>query len=158
MLTLLRDLTAHKGYANAALLKAIRQHDAAASDLELRTLLHHILIAHRFWLLSCLSETFNAEQESLIPGSLDPLIANYRATHEREVEWLATVTESDLERIVESPLAPGGRCAVAHALTQVCLHSQGHRSQCATMLRRLGGAPPTTDFILWITKRSEPAW
>ena len=75
-----------------------------------------------------------------------------------QVEWLATVTESDLERIVESPLVPGGRCAVAHALTQVCLHSQGHRSQCATMLRRLGGAPPTTDFILWITKRSEPAW
>ena len=80
MLTLLRELTDHKGYANASLLKAIRQHDAAASDLALRTLLHHILIANRFWLLTCLSEPFLREEESRIPDSLDPLIAMYRAT------------------------------------------------------------------------------
>jgi len=32
MLTMLRDLIQHKGQANAALLKAIRQHDKAAQD------------------------------------------------------------------------------------------------------------------------------
>ena len=35
MLQMLRDLVAHKGHANAALLKAIRQNDAAASDGEI---------------------------------------------------------------------------------------------------------------------------
>ncbi len=116
MLTLLRELTDHKGYANASLLKAIRQHDAAASDLALRTLLHHILIANRFWLLTCLSEPFLREEESRIPDSLDPLIAMYRATHDREAGWLADIDESELRRVLENPFVPGGRCSVSDAL------------------------------------------
>jgi uncharacterized damage-inducible protein DinB len=36
---------------------------------------------------------------------------------------------------------------------QVCLHSHGHRAQAAKMLRRLGGEPPATDFILWLANR-----
>ena len=158
MLTLLRDLTAHKGYANAALLSAIRQHDIACSDTALRTLLHHILIANRFWLLTCLAEPFDHEQESRIPDALDPLIANYRATHSQEVDWLSSIDESELARTLEGPLIPGGRCSVSDALIQVSLHSQGHRSQCASMLRQLGGTPPTTDFILWVQSRQQPAW
>ena len=54
MLEMLRDLIAHKGHANAAVLAAIRQNEAAASDPELFELLHHILLANRFWLLSVL--------------------------------------------------------------------------------------------------------
>jgi uncharacterized damage-inducible protein DinB len=158
MLTMLRDLTDHKGYANAALLKAIRQHGAAYSDAGLRTLLHHILIANRFWLLACLSEPFHNDEESRIPDALEPLIANYRATHAREVDWLSRIGESELERTLEGPLIPGGRCSVSDALIQVSLHSQGHRSQCATLLRQLGGTPPTTDFILWVKGRQRPAW
>ena len=34
MLEMLRDLVAHKGHANAALLTAIRQHPAAVPDPE----------------------------------------------------------------------------------------------------------------------------
>jgi hypothetical protein len=52
MLQLLRDLVDHKGYANAAMLQAVRQNPAAASDPEMLDLLHHILLANRFWLLS----------------------------------------------------------------------------------------------------------
>ena len=158
MLTLLRDLTAHKGWANAALLQAIRHHDAASSDPDLRTLLHHILIANRFWLTACLAEPFDLEAESRVPDSLDPLIDTYRSTHQREVEWLAALGEGGLTATVESPLIPGRQRSVSEALIQVALHSQGHRSQCATMLRRLGGSPPMTDFILWVTHREKPGW
>jgi uncharacterized damage-inducible protein DinB len=158
MLTLLRDLTAHKGWANAALLRAIRQHDAAAADADLRTLLHHILIANRFWLTAILAEPFDLEAESRVPDSLGPLINTYRSTHEREVEWLATLGEAGLTATVESPLIPGRQRSVSEALIQISLHSQGHRSQCATMLRRLGGIPPTTDFILWVSHRESPVW
>ena len=115
MLTLLRELTDHKGYANASLLKAIRQHDAAASDLALRTLLHHILIANRFWLLTCLSEPFLREEESRIPDSLDPLIAMYRATHDREAGWLADIDESELGRVSRIPSSPA---AAVRSLTR----------------------------------------
>ena len=54
MLEMLRDLVAHKGHANAAVLGAIRQNDTAVSDPELCELVHHILIANRFWLLAVL--------------------------------------------------------------------------------------------------------
>jgi uncharacterized damage-inducible protein DinB len=158
MLTLLRDLTAHKGWANAALLRAICQHDAAAADPDLRTLLHHILIANRFWLYACLAEPFDLEAESRVSDSVESLIDTYRSTHEREVGWLAALGEAGLAVTVESPLMPGRRRSVSEALIQMSLHSQGHRSQCATMLRRLGGSPPTTDFILWVSHRRDPLW
>src|SRR5215469_18114688 len=59
MLPMIRDLVQHKWHANAALLKAIRQHDKAAQDEELRKLLHHILLANRFWLMLSLGWQFD---------------------------------------------------------------------------------------------------
>lgn len=157
----LHDLTAliaHKGFADAALLKAIAEHPGASSDAPLRTLLHHMLVANRFWLLSIVGDPFDAEVETRVPDSLDTLIAGFRATHVRETEWLARTTEGALSRTLVSTLIPGGRCVVSDALLQVCLHSQGHRAQCAKMLRALGGVPPATDFILWCVDRPAPSW
>jgi uncharacterized damage-inducible protein DinB len=158
MLDMLRDLVAHKGYANAALLGAIRQNDAAAADPELRELLQHMLIANRFWLLTVLGQPFVFEEESRAPGSFDGLIEAYYATQEQEHAWFATATEADLARQLASPLIPGGQCSVSQAYMQVCLHTLGHRAQCAKLLRRHGGVAPTTDFILWLASRSEAAW
>ena len=158
MLDMLRDLISHNGHANAAIVRAIRQHEAAVADPELMALLHHILIANRFWLLSVLRLPFVLEEESRPSSSLDALIQRYRGTHEGQTTWLARATEVDLGRVLENALIPGGRCSVAQAFVQVCLHSQGHRSQCATLLRRHGGAAPTTDFILWLATRRLPEW
>jgi uncharacterized damage-inducible protein DinB len=154
----LHDLIAHKGFADAELLTAIRQHPAASTDVPLRTLLHHMLVSNRFWMLLILGEPFNAEVETRVPDSLDPLMAGFRATHARETEWIAGATDDALARTLESALIPGGRCLVRDALLQVCLHSQGHRAQCAKMLRALGGIPPATDFILWRVDRPVPGW
>ena len=153
-----QDLFAHKGYADAAMLTAIRQHGAAASDGDLRVLLHHMLVANRFWLLSIIGEAFVAEAETQVPGSLDMLVESFRATHNREMAWVAAATDATLARTLEGPLIPGGRCLVSDALLQVCLHSQGHRAQCAKLLRALGGTPPMTDFILWLVERPAPTW
>lgn len=154
----LHDLVAHKGYADAALLSAIFQHEPARTDLELRSLLHHILVANRFWLLAIVGEPFVAEVETRVPQSFESLAAGFRTTHARELEWLSGATQAMLDGFLEHALIPGGRCAISDALTQVCLHAQGHRSQCARMLRALSGQPPATDFILWLVDRSEPTW
>ena len=158
MLELLRDLIAHKGFANAALLTAVQQNEAAASDPEVCELLQHILLANRFWLLSVLGLPFVADEESRAPSSFDALIQAYRSTQEQESAWLATAGQADLARLLESPLIPGGKCSVSQALMQVCMHSHGHRAQCAKLLRRHGGVAPTTDFILWLTRRSRAEW
>ena len=158
MLAMLRDLFQHQAYADAALLTAIMKHEPAAADQELRVLLHHILIAHRFWIHLSQGLPFSADDEAEVPDSLEPLFALYRDTHVLEQAWLERLDERDLARTVESAYLPGRRVSVSEALMQVCLHSQGHRSQCAARLRLLGGAPPPVDFILWLKDRPAPAW
>ncbi|MGC4084197.1 MAG: DinB family protein [Vicinamibacterales bacterium] len=154
----LHDLIAHKGHADARLLTAVSQHGIARGDGELRVLFHHMLVANRFWLLSIVGEPFVSDVEMRVPDSFAELVDGFRTTYERERGWVSSATDAMLNRTLESSLVPGGRCTVSNALTQVCLHSQGHRSQCARMLRALGGEPPTTDFIVWVVERAAPVW
>ena len=135
-----------------------RQNAAAAFDRELWELLHHILLANRFWLLPVLGMPFVFEDESRPVPSFHALIQQYARTQAQEAGWLDGATEADLERTLKSPLIPKGDCSVAQAFMQVCMHSHGHRAQAAKLLRRHGGTPPATDFILWLPKRLGAEW
>ena len=158
MIDILLDLTAHKGYANSALLTTIRQNGNAAGDSEILLLMQHVLLANRFWLLSCLGQPFLLEEESARLQSVDDLTVAYHHTQEQEEAWLARATENDLARQLDNPLIPGGTCSVLQALMQVYLHSHGHRAQCAKLLRRLNIEPPVMDFISWLPNRTEARW
>ena len=158
MLALLRQLFQHQAYADAAMVNAIRRHDAAARDQELRTLLHHMLVAHRFWVHLSQGLPFTVEEEARVPESLELLVTRYRETQVQEREWLARSWDRDLVQTLESPFFSGRQIAVHDGLLQVCLHSQGHRSQCAARLRMLGGEPPPLDFILWLKDRPAAVW
>jgi uncharacterized damage-inducible protein DinB len=158
MLDLLRDLVAHKNYANSVLLRAIAQNGGAVSDPELWELLHHILLANRFWLLAITGQPFAHGDEARVSSSFDALIQRYRMMHAEETAWLAAAGDADLARVLEDSRIPPGRCSVAQACVQVCLHSHGHRAQAAKLLRHHGGVPPATDFILWLATRPQPEW
>lgn len=158
MLSTLRDLVAHKAHANASLLKLINQNESVAADLEILDLLHHILIANRFWSCTVRGVPFVPGQETSTARSYESLAEAYRRTQEEEAAWLEGATDADCARILAHPSIPGGHCSVAQALLQVCMHSHGHRAQIATLLRRHGVVPPQTDFILWLTGRPEAEW
>lgn len=158
MIDMVRDLSAHSGYANSALLRTIRQHAIAARDSEILALMRHIVVANRFWLLSCLGRAFVLEEQSRGLDSVKSLTVAYHRTYDEQTAWLALATENDLAQQLSNPLIPGRRCSVLQALTQVCLHSHGHRAQCAKLLRRLGIEPPVMDFIVWLPDRSEANW
>lgn len=153
MAALLRDLVAHKGHANRLMLDAIAQHGPSRDDGAIVALLHHILVANRFWFLTSVGEPFHREREMQPPASFDALVNDYAALQRREEAWVTSLSDADLARVLETPHIPGGSCTVAQGIAQVCLHSQGHRSQIAKMFRALGGTPPMTDFILWVTAR-----
>jgi uncharacterized damage-inducible protein DinB len=158
MLPMLRDLVAHKGYANASLLNAIRHNATAAADSDVWELLHHIVLANRFWMLSIVGLPFDLDEESRRADSFDALIERYARTQAQEAAWLDAAAESDVERILKNSLIPNGECSVAQALVQVCMHSHAHRAQIAKLLRAHGGAAPATEFILWLTNRPSAAW
>jgi uncharacterized damage-inducible protein DinB len=147
------DLIQHKAHANAALLKSVRDHQAASRNDELRKMLHHILVANRYWVSLILARPFDVESESQIPDSLDTIAAQFHEIHQEELDWIAQAQPADLDRMVESPYHPGAHFSTAQVLMQVCMHSHGHRAQCATMLRALGGTPPPLDFIVWLKER-----
>ena len=158
LLPVVRDLVEHKNYANAMLLGAIGAHEQASADTELRNLLHHIILANWFWLSLFLNETFDVSAESQCPHSLKDIAALYRQTHDRELEWMSRINDSEFERTLVTPFFPDRTFSLAEAVMQVCLHSHGHRAQCATRLRALGGEPPPLDFILWLKDRPRADW
>ena len=157
MLTMIDQLIRHKWWANTNLLRAIEEHKPASEDEELRKLLHHILVSNRYWLLLALSQPFIDEEEKRVPGSHKDVIESFAATEELEMRWLSTVTASDLERPLQPRALPGTTITVAQAVIQMSLHSQGHRSQCASRLRELGGTPAPTDFVLWVRRQNAGA-
>lgn len=155
---MVRELFQYQAHADAAMVVAIGRHAPAADDEELRRLLSHMLVAHRFWVHLCQGIPFSGEAERNASDSLGEIAARFESTQREELAWLDQLEDTDLERLLETERLPGRHIAVGEALLQVCLHSQGHRAQCATRLRALGGAPPPTDYILWAKDRLAPAW
>jgi uncharacterized damage-inducible protein DinB len=155
---MLQDLVRHKNYANAALLNAIAVDERASVDPELRRLLHHIILANRFWVSLFVGNSFEVDNESKVPESFQAVSTLYRETHELETPWVTGLQNPDLDRVVVTPFIPDRSFSVAQALMQVCLHSHGHRAQCGAMLRALGGNPPPTDFIVWLKERPDADW
>lgn len=158
MLGMLRDLVAHKGYANAVLLSSVQSSKDAAQDPEVRELLHHVLVSNRFWISSILGLPFNAEEELRSARTLGDLVDGFRKTQDLETSWLERAPAADLEATIEDARIPGGKRTVKEAIVQVCLHSHGHRAQCAKLLRKHAVAPPATDFILWAAHRNKADW
>jgi uncharacterized damage-inducible protein DinB len=158
MLHMVQDLVGHKGYASAVLLKAIQNHEVAAQDGELRKLLHHVILANRFWLALTLGRAFNHQEETRALASLEEVMERYRETHILELEWVSAAQECDLDRMLETPFIPGCSFSVAQATMQVCMHSHGHRAQCSMRLRSLGGTPPAMDFVWWLKDRPAADW
>jgi uncharacterized damage-inducible protein DinB len=64
--------------------------------------------------------------------------------------WISAITTTDLERALQPRALSDTTITVAQAMLQVSLHSHGHRSQCASRLRTLGGTPLPMDFVLWV--------
>src|SRR5690348_12547658 len=79
MLPLIEELIRHKWWANYNLLRSVERHQAAREDGELRTLLHHILIANRYWLLLALGQPFIDEDERRMPETHANLIDRFAA-------------------------------------------------------------------------------
>ncbi|WP_348264998.1 DinB family protein [Telmatobacter sp. DSM 110680] len=151
MLSTIEGLVRHKAWANTRLLHAIQQHPAAAEDVELRKMLHHILVSNRFWLLTILGRNFVREDEMQIPSDLATIIERFNEIEHLESEWLSKAELSDLDCTLETRSSRLGiDVSVQQAILQICMHTQGHRAQCATRLRALGGTPPGTDYVLWI--------
>ena len=144
-------------WADSALLAAIRAHNTALDDEEIRKLLHHIVLVERFFLALFQSRQFNVEHEMQPPASLGEMERLFKEAHQDAIDYVARLQESDLPRQIDMPGMQDFRPALRDLLMQVVMHSQHHRAQCAMRLRALGGSPSTTGYIIWVRQRSAAA-
>ncbi len=158
MTSYLDELYAHQEWADAEHWRAFEAHSAALADKAIRERLLHIhLVQHGFlWVTSVQRPEFGFKKMEDFPSMAD--LKNYARQGLEELSGrLRIIDQGRMEEIIEVPwFKPPARISVRHALTQAAMHSHYHRGQNATRLRELGGAPPMTDFIVWL-KNGQPA-
>ena len=156
-LDLLQDLFRHMEWADATVWRAVLASPAASTDQKIKDWIHHLhLVQHAFinvW--RELPHTVNAGSDLDLGG----LVRWAREYHPLATEYLATLTEADLDKPLVVPwarflTADLGRepsvPTLGETMVQVTAHSTYHRGQINARLRELGAEPPLTDFIAWI--------
>lgn len=150
MIPTIQSLFAHQAWADAAILKAVREQDGAFADEEIRKLLHHIATVQRFFLSRFTGDPFDMEQAQKAPATMEEMEKRFDEAHRGGIDYAGRLNEAELDRTIDFPRAPEFHPAIRDALMQVVMHSEHHRAQCAARLRALGAKPPATDYILWV--------
>lgn len=157
------DLYQHQAWADAELWRAFEGHPGAFADKALWDRLHHIHVVQQFFLAVVRSENVHAmkitkPEDFATPADLKAHALEY---HAAAAEFLKNADDETFERPVNIPWFkdPSLDLPIGQALVQVAMHSHYHRGQNATRLRELGGAPPLTDYIVWIWRgKAAPRW
>ena len=154
MSSYLDELYAHQEWADAEHWRAFEAHPAALDDKAIRERLLHIhQVQHAFlWITGPRTSEFAFKRIEDFSGMSDLKLYAQRY-HVAVRELLGALVQTKMEELVEAPwFTPPVKISRRHALTQAAMHSHYHRGQNATRLRELGGAPPLTDFIIWLRK------
>lgn len=110
-------------------------------------MLLHFLVANRYWLFLALGWKFVREDEMHIPRQS---CRSDRAVQADRVPRDGVAFERPSQTSGARSM-PGVRISVAQAAIQACLLSLGHRAQCTTRLRSLGGIPAG---MAWVDKET----
>ena len=152
------DLYAHAEWATDRILTAAEALDAEAwaRDLggsfpTLGGTLAHLVGAEWIWVLRWTGEAPTARPawvEAPTPTGLRAALAD---VERRRRAFLAGLADADLARPLSYTLFSGARqtLPLRDVLLHVAHHATYHRGQAASMLRRLGAAPPATDYLVY---------
>jgi uncharacterized damage-inducible protein DinB len=154
MSSYLDELYAHQEWADAEHWRAFEAHPPALEDKAIRERLLHIhLVQHAFlWITGSRAVPFSSKKIEDF-ATITELKSYAREGLSQLNERLKNCSAERLQEMIEvNWFRPPAKLTVAQALTQAAMHSHYHRGQNATRLRELGGAPPLTDFIIWIHK------
>ena len=156
------ELFAYNDWANDRLLSCAEglPEEAWGRDLggafpTLLGLVAHVVGAERVWLIRWKEETPKGRPAWMADPSPPVLRAALSEVERDRAAFLATVTKEDLARPISYTLMDGSGATlplemlVKHAAN----HSTYHRGQIASMLRRLGAAPPATDLLVFAVER-----
>ena len=132
----------------------------AGSYGSIRNTMVHMLSAEWGWLERCggtpRGPALNAQDYPTVAS----LFARWTYVEARVREFLSTLHDEDLARVVEFAIGGGPRqsMALGQLLHHAAVHGVHHRGQVALLLRTLGHVPGNFDILLYYARRSpEPA-
>ncbi len=155
----LLDLCHHHAWADAEHWRVFSAFPTAVDDETLFDRLHHIHLTQSAWVWA-----FGNRRDAFVfskATDFSPAIALkvFAIQSHAQLDAVTLSEESGLDRRIAIPWFDGLKLRVREGLTQVAMHSHYHRGQNATRFRELGGTPPGTDLITWISKgRPAPCW
>ncbi len=118
-------------------------------------LVAHVVGAERIWLMRCMGETPKGRPAWMADPSPEILRGVLGEVARERAAFLRSLGEGDLARPVSYTLLDGSGATLplATLLRHAVNHSTYHRGQIASMLRRLGAAPPATDLLVFAVGR-----
>ena len=128
----------------------------AGSYGSVRNTLVHILSAEWGWLERCggtpRGPALNAQDYPTVASLFD----RWKYVEARVREFLSTLQDEDLGRMVEFALAGGSQqsMALGHLMHHAAIHGVHHRGQVALLVRTLGHIPGNFDILLYYARRS----
>ncbi|HVO97663.1 MAG TPA: DinB family protein [Bryobacteraceae bacterium] len=152
-----RHHIAYSAWASRRLLDAAlavdeEQHrrDVGVSHKSLMGTLEHIFFGDRIWCARAVDPGIAGPSfAEFSPGQT--LASEWPKVQKRWADWAASVTEADLQRVVDyKDIRGAARCEpMWQIVLHVVNHATLHRGQVMAMLRQLGVAPPQTDLIFY---------
>ena len=155
----LRDLWHHHAWADAEHWRAFTALPGALEDQVLFERLYHLHLTQSAWVwaIGDRRDGFVMHQVTdFVPAAT---LKAFAIEQHASLDMLAAADESALDRRLEIPWFDNLQVTLREGLTQVAMHSHYHRGQNASRFRELGGQPPGTDLITWISKgRPSAQW
>lgn len=154
----IRRAFAHADWCNHAVLKACATLTDSQLDRKfemglgsLRATMGHILDADNWWF-----GNWTVGPEHLFPDSkslsLADITAQYSLAAARRNQYISTLSDADLKRIVGAMPRPGviREFPLGVAMLQIATHGNHHRAQALNMLRHCGAELPKLDYIIMV--------
>ena len=154
----LQRLFAYGHWANARVFAVVSQltpeeftRQIAGSYGSIRNTLVHALSAEWGWLDRCGGAARGAQLKAEDYPTVESIVDRWRQVEGCVRDFLAGLSDRDLERTVQFKLGSGEAQAMklGHLMQHAALHGVHHRGQVALLLRMLGKAPGNFDLLFF---------
>lgn len=156
------ELFAYNDWANDRLLSCAAglpaeawSQDMGGAFPTLLGLVAHVVGAERIWLMRWMKETPKGRPAWMADPTPPVLRAALDEVERERARFLRTLTADDLASPISYTLMDGSGATLPleTLVKHTANHSTYHRGQIASMLRRLGAAPPATDLLVFAVER-----
>ena len=159
----LKTLFDYSYWANSGLREVLSQvtteqftQPVAGSYGSIRNTMVHMVSAEWGWLERCGGPARGAALKAPDYPTANAVFDVWRGVEAHVRDFLATLQDKDLGRVVEFALGGGPRqsMALGQLLHHAAIHAVHHRGQVALLLRALGHVPGNFDILLYYDRRS----